>query len=76
MSSNLRYPNLSSHHIANVQAGDEINTPMGIEAVQFCTDYSFTTYKHEDGKVIAIGHYGSVPYFEGGNEKIFSRILK
>ena len=29
----LRYPHLPPTHIANVQVGDKIDTPMGIETV-------------------------------------------
>ena len=72
----LRYPQYPESHISNVEQGDKINTPMGIEIVQWCNDVRFSTYKSDEkGNIIVKGHYGYVPYFESQNEKIFSRIL-
>ena len=69
----LRYPQFPAKHISNVQVGDKINTPSGIETVYWCNEYRFTTYKcDEKGKVVNQGLYGYVPYFEGGNSTIFS----
>lgn len=71
----LRYPHLSSTHIANVQVGDKINTPLGVETVHWCNEWRFTTYKFENGMCTHVGHYGFVPYFESQNEEKF-KIIK
>ena len=70
----LRYPHLPETHIANVQVGDKINTPMGIETVYWCSDHRFTTYKMELGMITRVGHFGFVPYFESRNEEKFNII--
>lgn len=43
------------------KVGDKINTPMGVEVVTHADEFRFSSQ-----------HYGNVPFFEGGNWRVFT----